>query len=149
VASTYTSLLYHLVFGTKDRAPLITEDRRDRLYAYIGGIVRDERGTLLTAGGMPDHVHLLARFTADSSVADMVRRIKANSSRWIHQEPDSQSFAWQTGYGAFSVSGSQKGAVERYIETQQKHHARLSFRDEMITLLKRHQIEFDERYLLG
>ena len=149
MASTFTNLLYHLVFSTKERAPLITEGLRDRLYAYTGGIVRDEGGALLAVGGMPDHVHLLARFKADSSVAEMVRRIKANSSRWIHQELGSRSFAWQSGYGAFSVSESQKASVRRYIETQQEHHTRLSFQAELITLLKRHQIAYDERYLLG
>ena len=80
MASTFTNLLFHLVFSTKDRAPLLTEDLQDRLYAYLGGIVRDEGGALLSAGGMPDHVHLLTRFKADTSVSEMVRRIKANSS---------------------------------------------------------------------
>jgi REP element-mobilizing transposase RayT len=98
---------------------------------------------------MPDHIHLLARLKADSSVAEMVRRIKANSSRWIHQELGAQNFAWQVGYGAFSVSESQKAPVRRYIETQQEHHAWLSFHDELIALLKRHGIPYDERYLLG
>ncbi len=149
MASTFTNLLFHLVFSTKDRAPLITEGFQERLYSYLGGLVRDEGGALLAAGGMPDHVHLLACFKADTSVAEMVRRIKANSSKWIHQEVAVRHFAWQTGYGAFSVSESQKESVKRYIQDQAQHHARLSFREELIALLERHQITYDKRYLLG
>ena len=149
MASTFTNLLFHLAFSTKDRAPLLTEGLQERLYSYIGGIVRDEEGALLAAGGMPDHVHLLACFKADTSVAEMVRRIKANSSKWIHQEDARRHFAWQTGYGGFSVSESQKDSVKRYIQEQPQHHARLSFREELIALLERHQIAYDERYLLG
>jgi len=149
LASTFTNLLFHLVFSTKDRAPLLTEGLQDRLYTYLGGIVRDEGGALLSAGGMPDHVHLLTRFKADTSVSEMVRRIKANSSRWLHQEPAARHFAWQTGYGAFSVSESQRDSVKRYIQGQKEHHARLSFREELIALLERHGIAYDERYLLG
>jgi putative transposase len=149
VGSTFTNLLFHLIFSTKDRAPLITEGFQERLYSYIGGLVRDEGGALLAAGGMPDHVHLLACFKADTSVSDMVRRIKANSSKWVHQGIAARHFAWQTGYGAFSVSESQKESVKRYIQDQPQHHARLSFREELIALLERHQIAYDERYLLG
>ncbi len=150
MASTFTNLLFHLVFSTKDRAPLITERYQERLYSYIGVVVRDEGGVLLAAGGMPDHIHLLASFKADTSVSEMTRRIKANSSRWIHQEETAgRHFAWQTGYGAFSVSESQKEPVKRYIQEQPQHHARLSFREELIALLERHQIAYDERYLLG
>lgn len=148
MGDTYTKLVYHIVFGTKGRAPLIQDAVRARLYPYIGGILREERGTLIQIGGMPDHVHVLAGFRSDMSVAAMVRLIKANSSRWMNQLPESQGrFEWQTGYGAFTVSESQLAVVQRYIETQEEHHARFSFKEELIALLQRHRIDFDERYI--
>ena len=149
MGNTYTKLVYHIVFSTKDRAPALTEDIRERVYEYIGGIVRGEKGSLLQIGGVTDHVHLLARFRADLSVSDMVRLIKSNSSLWAHQSLENKSnFGWQSGYGAFSVSESQIASVRKYIENQEKHHARRSFRDELVSLLQKHGIEFDERYLL-
>jgi putative transposase len=148
MGDTYTKLIYHLVFSTKNRMPTITEAIRERLYEYIGGIIRSEGGSLIEIGGMPDHVHLLARLKADISVAEMVRLVKTNSSRWMHGLPEADNgFGWQSGYGAFTVSGSQIASVQRYIQTQEKHHARRSFKDELIQLLRKHQIEFDERYI--
>lgn len=149
MANTFTNLLVHLIFSTKHRAPLITSDLRERLFEYIGGIIRKEGGTLLEIGGVPDHIHLLARFKADRSVAAMTRDIKSSSTKWIREEfPRRSEFAWQVGYGAFSVSESQAAVVRRYIRNQEAHHARLSFKDELIGLLRRNGIEFDERYLL-
>ena len=149
MANTFTNLLFHIVFSTKHRAPFIREPLRERLYGYMGGILREEGGILLEIGGIPDHVHLLARLKADCSVAEAVRTIKSGSSKWVHQTfPERADFAWQTGYAAFSVSESQVGAVRRYIKNQEEHHARLSFKDELIALLQKHGIEFDERYLL-
>ncbi|HEX5720315.1 MAG TPA: IS200/IS605 family transposase [Thermoanaerobaculia bacterium] len=146
----FTNLIYHLVFSTKERVPLITDAIRERLYAYIGGVVRGQRGILLEIGGVPDHVHILARFRADASIAEMVRVIKANSSKWMNERPDaSERFQWQEGYGAFSVSESRVPAVRAYLQNQKEHHARVSLRDELMELLKRHGIPFDERYLLG
>jgi putative transposase len=149
MSDTFTNLLVHVVFSTKHRASLLQEPLRERLYEYIGGILRSEGGTLLEIGGMPDHVHLLVRIKADHSVSTMAKEIKANSSKWVHRTfPEHKAFAWQTGYGAFSVSESQVAAVRRYIRSQAEHHARLSFKDELIALLRRHRIEFEERYLL-
>jgi putative transposase len=149
VANTFTNLLAHVVFSTKHRAPLLQVPLRERLYEYVGGILRKEGDILLEIGGMPDHVHLLVRLKADRSVSVMTRAIKASSSKWVHQTfPDCQSFAWQTGYGAFSVSESRAATVRRYIQGQAEHHARLSFKDELITLLHKHRIAFEERYLL-
>jgi REP element-mobilizing transposase RayT len=146
----FTNLIYHLVFSTKERVPLITDAIRERLYAYIGGVVRGQRGILLEIGGVPDHVHILARFRADVSIAEMVRVIKANSSKWMNERPDvSERFQWQEGYGAFSVSESRVPTVRAYLQNQREHHARVSLRDELMELLKRHGIPFDERYLLG
>ena len=101
-------------------------------------------------GGMPDHVHLLARFRPDASIAEMVRLIKANSSKWMNERSEvPERFRWQMGYGAFSVSESRIPAVCAYIQNQQEHHARVSLKDELLALLRKNRIEFDERYLLG
>ena len=150
MGDTFTKLVYHIVFSTKGRVPSITEPIRERLYEYIGGIIRSEGGSLIQIGGMPDHVHLLARLKAAVSVAEMVRLVKSNSSLWLHElpEPMGRAFGWQSGYGAFTVSGSHIASVQRYIQTQEKHHARRSFKDELIALLRKHEIEFDERYIL-
>jgi REP element-mobilizing transposase RayT len=150
MASTFTNLLYHIVFSTKDRVPSIHESLRERLYEYMGGILRGEGGVLLEIGGIPDHVHLLVKLKSDMPVAEIVRLSKSNSSKWLNELNDPAGrFAWQTGYAAFSVSESQVARVRRYIQNQESHHAKVSFRDELITLLKKHRIEYDERYLLG
>ena len=148
MATTYTRFLYHLVFSTKHRAPLITPELRDPLYAYIGGIVRDHRGVLMAAGGMPDHVHLLVNLRAVPSVAEHLQVIKGGSSRWINDNHPQLGFAWQTGYGGFTVSESSVPEVMRYIANQEAHHQRMTFKEELVRLLKRHGIEYDERYLL-
>jgi REP element-mobilizing transposase RayT len=148
MADAFTNLVYHLVFSTKHREPSIIESLRDRLYAYMGGIVRQQRGKLFEIGGMPDHVHLLVRLRADASVSETLRTIKANSSRWMNETlPQPKGFRWQAGYGAFSVSESQIPGVRRYIRGQAEHHAKTSFKEELMALLKKNRIEYDERYL--
>ncbi len=150
MASTFTNLLYHIVFSTKNRIPAIHESLREPLYEYIGGIIRGERGVLLQIGGVPDHVHLLTKTKADTAISSIVGRIKTGSSKWLNgKKLAANHFEWQVGYGAFSVSESQASKVRRYIQNQEAHHARVSFKDELITLLKKHGIEYDERYLLG
>ena len=106
MARTYTKLIYHIVFSTRERIPLIVPEIRDRLYEYLGGVIRGEKGSLMEIGGMPDHVHILARFGAAIAVSEMLKRIKGSSSHWLSQETGTW-FAWQSGYGAFSVSESQ------------------------------------------
>jgi REP element-mobilizing transposase RayT len=148
MAHTYTHLLIHVVFGTEERAPLIAHEMRGELYAYMGGTIREMGAVLLAMNSMPDHVHMLVSVPASLAVANLVRAAKANSSRWIHQRwPERLKFAWQQGYGAFSVSESATSQVERYIRTQEEHHRTLSFEDEFRELLKKHNIAFDERYL--
>lgn len=138
----------HIVFSTKGRAPMIQPTWSARLYEYIGGIVGNRRGVLLAAGGMPDHVHLLVSLGRECSLADLLRDIKAGSSKWIHDTfADQASFAWQSGYGAFSVSQSNLDAVRQYIADQERHHATRSYQDELRELLRRHGIEWDERYV--
>ena len=147
MARTSTKLIYHIVFSTKERVPLITAEIRDRLYPYLGGVIRGEKGSLMEIGGITDHVHILARFGAAVAVSEMIKRIKGNSSHWLSQELGVW-FAWQTGYGAFTVSESQVAAVRKYIQRQEEHHKRVSFKDELISLLRKHRIEFDEDDLL-
>ena len=147
MSQSLVAMNVHLVFSTKQRMPLITNELQPRLYRYIGGIVRGEAGCLLTIGGMPDHVHLLISMGRTISLADLVRQIKSNSSRWVHEELSMPEFGWQAGYGAFSASESQMPIVRRYIENQAQHHNTLTFQDEFRELLRRHGLEWDERYV--
>ena len=118
------------------------------MYEYIGGILREENGTLIEIGGMPDHVHILARLSPTIAISDVLRIIKTNSSKWFDDTFElSPHFAWQRGFGAFSVSASNVEQVTRYIQNQEEHHKTLSFQDEYRQLLIRNGIEFDERYL--
>lgn len=148
MAGTFTNLLYHIVFSTKNRIPLISPSLQPDLYAYMGGIIRGEGGILLEAGGMPEHVHLLAKFKPAVSVSEMLQRIKGKSSKWVNEEHAAlRKFGWQEGFSAFSVSESRVSAVRRYLQQQEIHHRRQSYQDEVRALLQRHGIEYDERYL--
>jgi putative transposase len=148
MAQSYTNLIYHIVFSTKDRAPLITDDVKVRLYDYVGGMIRKQGGICLALNGMHDHAHLLTKLRPDRAVSDVLRDLKANASGWMHDVfPDLKDFSWQRGYGAFTVSASQIEKVRKYIADQETHHARKSFREEFISLLKANEIEFDENYL--
>ncbi len=149
MAGTYTNLLYHIVFSTKNRIPLISTALKEEMYAYVGGIIRAEGRTLLEIGGVADHVHVLLKHKPTIAVAEILNRIKANSSKWVHEKRMSRAFAWQDGYSAFSVSESQVAAVRHYIQNQASHHERLSFKDELRALLERHGIPFEDRYLDG
>ncbi len=148
MAHTFTSLLTHAVFSTSGRAPILSEAIRPDVHAYLGGILRELQAIPIMIGGTADHVHLLTRLPADLAVADCLRVVKANSSRWVKEKwPERRTFAWQGGYGAFSVSESRRAAVIRYIQDQARHHQRISFQDEFLALLKNHGVEFDERYV--
>ena len=148
LAHTFTSLLYHLVFSTKNRAEQIDGGIAPDLRAYLGGIVRDIGGTPLRINGAADHVRLLVALPQTIAVADALRLIESNSSKWVHETwPQRQAFQWQSGYGAFTVSESRREAVTRYIATQEEHHRRATFREEFLALLKRHRIEYDPRYI--
>jgi len=150
MSQSYTNLIYDIVFSTKNRESLITDEIKPRLYEYIGGILRNKDGIALAIGGMNDHIHVLAKLHPDVSLSNLLRDLKANSSGWMHKIfPEMKDFSWQRGYGAFTVSVSQIEVVQQYIGNQEKHHAKFSFRDEFIKLLRVNQIEFDERYVLG
>jgi putative transposase len=145
---TYSQLMLHIVFSTRHRARHITPQLADRLYPYIGGIVRAEKGMLYEIGGIEDHVHLYLRWRPDGSVSDLMRTVKARSSKWVHDTFSNLSaFAWQQGYSVFSVSKSQEDAVKRYIVGQHEHHQKEDFRLELLRLLRAHEIEFDARYV--
>jgi REP element-mobilizing transposase RayT len=145
---SYTNLLYHIVFSTKNREPCLEPGMRSRLFEYLGGAVRDEGGTALTINGVADHLHLLVRLRQDKAVSAVVGAIKANSSGWIHRTFSGYAaFAWQVGYGAFTVSASQTGKVRRYIENQEEHHRVRTFQEEFLAFLKANEIEYDPRYI--
>jgi REP element-mobilizing transposase RayT len=148
MSHTYTHLYVHVVFGTWDRAPLIAPQIRDELLTYMGGLVRDMGAVPVIVNGMPDHVHLLVAMPPTLAVAVLVREVKANSSRWVHERwPQRKGFAWQGGYAAFGVSQSAAPDVESYIRNQEERHRKISFEQEFRALLKKHNIEFHERYL--
>ena len=145
---SYVNLLYHCVFSTKDRVRFLHPEFRPRLFEYIGGAIRSEGGIALAVNGTEDHIHICGKFRQDKSVADMLRDIKAGSSGWIHRTfPELKLFSWQEGYGAFTVSFSRIQDVQGYISRQLEHHRQVTFQEEFISLLKAHQVEYDERYI--
>ena len=147
---SYVNCLVHCVFSTKGRRATITPELRDRLWAFLGGIAREHRLAALAIGGTENHVHLLLDVPATITLAKAVQHLKGGSSKWVHDAfPACRQFAWQEGYGAFSIGVSGVAATRRYIETQTTHHARRSFEEEWIAILKKHGISYDERYAFG
>ena len=144
---SFGSLHCHIVFSTKHRQPFISADWQPRLYEYIGGILRGHSNCLVAAGGMPDHIHLLVSMSRTTAVAYAVRLVKSNSSAWIHDTLGMAEFRWQDGYGAFATSYSNIENVKLYLASQQQHHHRMSFQEEFLELLKRHDLKWDERYV--
>ena len=137
MSDSFTNLLYHIIFSTKDRRPLITDIYQPRLYDYIGGTIRGLGGISLGLNGTEDHVHLLAKLRPDKSLSDVLRELKANATGWMHDVfPEVREFSWQRGYGAFTVSQSNVDEVRRYIADQKEHHKKIAFRDEFIQFLK-------------
>ncbi len=145
---TYSQILLHVVFSTKQREPWITSEVAEKLYPYVGGIVRAEKGVLYSIGGVEDHVHMYLRWRPDGLVSDLMRTVKSRSSKWIHEQFSAlHAFAWQEGYGVFTVSRSQDEKVKIYIATQAEHHKKQDFKSEFLRLLRAHEIEFEERYV--
>jgi REP element-mobilizing transposase RayT len=145
--STHLSLHYHVVFSTKNRQNWIEPAWREDLHRYLGGCLKTLDGIPLEIGGVGDHVHLLIGLRATHSLAEVLREIKKASSRWVHEEKGIPTFAWQEGYGAFTVSRSNIEPVRKYIVTQEEHHRKRTFQDEYLDLLKKHEITFDERFV--
>jgi putative transposase len=148
VASKHLSLMMHFIWSTAGREPWIGSDWQDDLYGYIGGIMKNKNARLICAGGMHDHIHRYASLPSTITIADFVSAVKSNSSRWVHQSSlKRRAFAWQEGYGAFSVSKSEEPKVIRYIRNQQRHHTKHSFKDEFLEFLDKYEVEYDVRYL--
>lgn len=148
MSRTYTNLLYHFVFSTKDRIPLISPTFRNDLHRYLGGIVRELGGIPIEIGGVADHVHLLVKLKPTAALSEVMRALKASSSKWVNEEKMKLcKFGWQDGYAAFSVSKSQAPGVRTYIANQEEHLRRLGFKEEVLALLQRHEIEYEEKYL--
>ncbi|MCP4640161.1 MAG: IS200/IS605 family transposase [bacterium] len=148
MSHTYSNLLYHCVFSTKNRLNVLAPDVRERLWPYMGGIVRDHNWRALCIGGTGDHVHTLLLLPAKVPIADAMKVIKAASSKWLSETlPGMERFAWQEGYGAFSVSISHRDDTIAYIKRQEEHHRHKTFKEEFVEFLRRHEIEWDERYI--
>jgi REP element-mobilizing transposase RayT len=147
---SFSSSLFHVVFSTKERRKLITEELQPRLWPYLGGIARENDMKTLAVGGIYNHIHILLSMPATITLAKAVQLIKGGSSKWVHDTfPGLQIFEWQEGYGAFSVSISGVPDTIKYIENQAEHHQTTSFEDEFIAFLERHNIPFDPRYVFG
>jgi REP element-mobilizing transposase RayT len=148
MSGTYTNLIFHIIFSTKHRTPIILDNFKDELHAYIGGIAKGEGTLLLCIGGMPDHLHMMIRIKPIHSLSELMQRIKGKSSKWINQKRYTRSkFYWQSGYGAFSVSESQLSKLKEYIQNQTDHHKGKTFKEEFISILEKHKIEYDSEYI--
>ena len=146
---TFSHILCHIIFSTKGRLNYLYEELRPRLFKYMYGIAKDEGCRMLKVGGVDDHVHILIKLKPSISVSDLVRKIKTNSSKWIHENRTSMNdFAWQSGFSCFSVSESIKNAVIEYIDGQEQHHLKVSFSDELKKFLEKHQVDFDKGHYL-
>ncbi len=145
---SYVSCYFHCVFSTKERRPFITPELRERLWPFLGGIARQNKMKAIEIGGVEDHIHILLSLPATLPISKALQLIKGGSSKWIHETfPEHRLFAWQEEYGAFSVSVSQLDKTTQYIKGQEEHHRRMTFQEEFLALLKKHRIEYDERYL--
>ena len=150
MTNSYTSLFAHIIFSTHNREPLLKSACRERFFAYMGGIARENKIKAISIGGVMDHVHMLTLIPVSISIAKAVQLVKGGSSKWLHENiVPMKNFAWQEGYGAFSISASEVPEVVSYIEGQEEHHRMKSFQEEYLSFLKKYNIEYDERYVWG
>ena len=150
MATTFTSIYIHYVFSTKNRENLIDNKMKSHLWAYMGGIARQNKMVALAVGGTGNHIHMLLSIPAAISPSKAIQLVKANSSKWINEEnPKKSGFSWQVGYSGFSVSPRQIQHVINYIQGQEEHHRIKTFEEEYVGFLKDSGIEYDERYLWG
>ena len=148
MANTYTQLYIHIVFTVKGRSNLISTRWKEDLYKYITGIITNEKQKLMIINGMPDHLHLLIGLKPDCNLSDLIRTIKANSSKWINENRFVVGkFQWQKGFGAFSIGTSSVDTVINYIKTQEEHHRKKTFKEEYIEFLEAYQIDYNINYL--
>lgn len=148
MAHTYTVLLYHIIFSTKHRKPILTSEARDLLFPYISGIISNLGGKALIINGVADHIHILCQLRTKPDVAEVVQSIKGKSTYWLNRESELPPIHWQEGYAAFTVSYSQQNRVYQYIAEQESHHKKKSFDEEFEEILKKHEIEYDPRFFL-
>jgi putative transposase len=147
MASTHLSLHYHIVFSTKNREPWLSPTDRHRVHEYMGGIFRGLGGVAHAVGGTGDHIHIAAGLRATHCLADVMREVKSESSRWIHEELRLAGFAWQEGYGAFTFAVTDLDLVRTYVLNQEEHHRLRTFQEEYVAMLKRGQVSYEERFL--
>ena len=145
--STHCSLHYHIVFSTKDRAPLLSAENCVRLHAWLGGALRGMEGMPHAVGGVSDHVHLLTGLNPTHRLSDVMRELKAESSKWIQRVLGLSAFRWQEGYGAFTVSAGNLETAREYVLGQESHHRGTSFQEEYVRLLDKGLVTYDDRYL--
>ena len=150
MANTYINILIHTVFSTKNRESWLSSLLRERLYPYMCGIARENGLKVLCIGGTDNHIHILLSLDLTTSIAKAIQFIKGGSSKWIHETfPELRLFSWQEGYGAFSIGISNVDETKKYIENQEKHHGKESFRDEYLKFLRKNSVDFDEKYMWG
>ena len=148
MANTYTQIYLHVVFAVEGRQSLIALEHNDELQKYITGIVTAQKHKLIAINNVPDHLHMLIGLRPDAALSDLVRDVKAGASKLINDKHWVMGrFSWQEGFGAFSYSRSQIGSVVRYIQNQQKHHAKKTFREEYVELLEKFGVEYDQKYI--
>lgn len=147
--NTYTQITIHAVFAVKGRANIITKEWRDELHSYLTGIIRSEKNVKsLAVGGWKDHVHILYGLPPTLAVSDLLQKVKQNSSKWINEKKFTLGkFQWQEGFGAFSHSRSQRNSVINYIMNQEEHHKNKTFREEYLDILKKFDVDYDEKYV--
>ena len=146
--NTYTQIYIHIVFSVKGRQSLIPKQHKAELHGYIMGIIKNKKQTVIQINSMPDHIHILVGITPDTAISNLVRDIKSNSTRFINQKQwVVGKFQWQEGFGAFSYARSQLEDIIKYIQNQEKHHTRKTFREEYLEILKRFNVPYDERYV--
>jgi putative transposase len=146
--STYTQIYYHIIFSTKDRRPVLKKDRREELFRYLWGVIKNHRCHLYRLNGVDDHVHMLLSLHPTVNLADLIKDLKTGSSKWIKEKDVFPGFTgWQDGYGAFTLAISDKDAVIEYIKGQDEHHKKLSFQDEFRKIPEEAGIKFDPKHL--
>lgn len=148
MANTYTQLHIHIIFAVKYREGVIQQSWREELYKYIAGIIQAHNHKLIAINGMPDHIHILIGMRPTQSLSELLQDIKGSSSKWINEKKFVRGkFEWQEGYGAFSYGKSQLKTVIEYIENQEEHHKKRTFREEYIAFLEKFEVDYDEKYI--
>ena len=148
MADTYTQIYIHVIFAVQGRQNLISKQHKDELHKYITGIIQNKNQKVIAINGMHDHIHILIGIRPDMALSNLIRDVKANSSRFINEKRWVMGkFSWQEGFGAFSYSQSQLGSVANYIKNQEKHHSKKTFREEYLEMLKNFDVEYDPKYI--